>query len=312
MPIKVAITGCLGYTGIMLTKELISLGYDVIGVDSCMYGQDYLIPVLSQYTNFTFHKLDIRNSYSLSKLLEDCDVVYFLAALVGAPVCDKLPLDVKDVNFYAVQNYVKYAPARQRIIYPNTNSGYGIGGEELCTEESPLNPISSYGKTKCEAEKCVLDRENTISLRLATVFGMSFRPRFDLMVNNWTAKLMINKGLDIFEGHFRRNFLNIQDLTRVYLWFMEDQHRGAFNVGSPTENLTKMELALKLADLLHLNRKVVTEGKGEDPDKRNYLVDNSKLLKTGFRFKHSLEDGVRDIEKYVNIIGKAALKMGNV
>lgn len=309
---KIAITGVLGYTGMVLANTLLSYNYEVVGIDNCMYGQDYLIPTLLRHDNFTFYKEDIRNSDTMSKLTKDCSVIYWLAALVGAPVCDKLASKVYDVNYWAVKEFVKYMPKDQRIVYPNTNSGYGIGSTEMCTEESPLKPISSYGKSKCQAEEAILSHENSISLRLATVFGMSPRPRFDLLVNSWAAKLLIKGNLSIYEPQFRRNFLHIQDLTRAYLWFMEDKHKGVYNIGSPTENLTKMELGQKLATILSISQENITKGQGEDPDKRDYLVDNTKLLRTGFRFNYKLEDGVADIKKYVQIVGKAALEMGNV
>ena len=223
-----------------------------------------------------------------------------LAALVGAPLCKQDPINAKSTNFDAIKLIVDNISTEQKIIFPTTNSGYGISkNDELCTEDSPLNPISLYGKSKCEAEDLILQSGNGITFRLATVFGMSPQMRLDLIVNDFVYRAMFDSALIIFEGSFRRNFIHIRDVSRAFVHAIDNYERmnnEPFNVGLSSANLTKLELCKKIKE--HLPNFTFIESKiGEDPDKRDYLVSNEKIESTGFKPSFSLDDGIKELIK---------------
>jgi nucleoside-diphosphate-sugar epimerase len=309
----VLVTGCAGYIGSVLVGHLLKANYRVIGVDNLRY-QNW--PALFQYVgnpNFEFHLGSVTSVSGILKLAAKADAVIPLAALVGAPICDEHPEAAENINRDAIVLMVRGLSHNQTVIYPNTNSGYGqTDGTSFVTEDDPLTPISLYGRTKCDAEKAVLDHPHGTSLRLATVFGASPRMRTDLMVNSFTVALCNTKYVhdrghqvdlfQIFEPHFKRNFVGVQDVARAFvhmLWRAEigSPIAGPYNLGLPSANLTKLELAHKVCDTIGLSRELVTVGAGKDPDQRNYLVSNDKILKTGFKFTHTLEDGIREVEQ---------------
>lgn len=309
------VTGCAGYIGTILCQHLLYNDYQVLGVDSLAYNQESSLLHLVGNKDFQFHWQDCRDIYALKPLVDRADVVIPLAALVGAPACDKAPAYSEQVNFQAIADLVKEMSPWQRLVYPNTNSGYGqTDGTWEVTEDEPMNPISVYGRTKCLAEKVVLDHPRGVALRLATVFGPSPRMRFDLMVNDFVAKLMQGTELPIFEPHFKRNFVHVRDVARAFLWMANDPRlAGAFNVGLPTANLTKLELAHRICDMLSIPRERVWIADGVDPDQRNYIVSNAKLLKTLFKFEYELFDGVVDVANIARILTPPALqRMRNV
>ena len=256
---------------------------------------------------------DCRDERLLAGLVAKHDVFIPLAALVGAPLCERDRLGAVSINRDAVRLLCKLASPSQRILMPVTNSGYGIGQPGIsCTEESPLKPISLYGTSKVEAEQAVLERENSISFRLATVFGMAPRMRLDLLVNDFVYRAVNDRALVIFEGHFKRNYIHIRDVARVFLHGLEnfETMRGrAYNVGLEDANLTKLELCAVIQK--HLPKFVYLEAPiGEDPDKRDYIVSNQRILSTGWAPKWELDHGIRELIKGYTILRNSAF--GNV
>jgi nucleoside-diphosphate-sugar epimerase len=297
---NVLVTGCAGYIGTTLCASLLKQGHTVIGVDNLMFGgyqKAALLPLLCDH-NFHFYQHDVRDDMAMNFIASKVDVVIPLAAWVGAPMCARDPIQATEVNWGAVDSLVRSLSKEQRVIFPNTNSGYGeTDGSRFCTEEDPLNPISIYGISKCDAEKSVLDHPNSVVFRLATVFGGSPRMRFDLMVNDFAEKLYRTGKLEVFDPDFKRNFVGVKDVARAFIYAMcNHELNGVYNLGYPAANLTKIELAHKIACELNLSRESVTVGSGHDPDRRNYLVSNKKILDEGFEFKHTLEQGIKEVE----------------
>jgi nucleoside-diphosphate-sugar epimerase len=311
MRLKVLVTGGAGYLGAVLVPELLLRGYQVTVIDTFLYRQQSLLECCHD-PHLRIIRGDARDADLLRGPLAEADYVVPLAALVGAPLCQRDAIGATTTNRDAVATLVRLASAAQRFVMPCTNSGYGIGRKDAaCTEEMPLNPLSLYGRTKVEAEKRVLGHGG-ISLRLATVFGMSPRMRLDLLVNDFTYRAIKDRFLVVFEGHFRRNYIHIRDVAAAFVHAMErfESMRGeAYNAGLSDANLTKLELCAKIKaqvpDFLYLEAPV-----GEDPDKRDYLVSNEKIERTGFAPKHSLEAGIAEIIRGYPIICQG--QYGNV
>lgn len=305
--IKILVTGGAGYIGSVLVPELLGLGYQVTVLDNFMYDQNSLLSCCNN-DKFSVVRGDVRDEGVLKKLLKDIDIIIPLAALVGAPLCNSDKIGAVTINRDAVVSITKLSSKDQRIIIPITNSGYGIGQKDkYCTEETPLNPISLYGKTKVEAEKAVLERGNAISLRLATVFGASPRMRIDLLVNDFTYRAVKDRFIVIFEGHFKRNYIHICDVANAFIHCInnfEKMKDKPYNVGLSSANISKLELCQKIKE--QLPNFVYMESKiGEDPDKRDYIVSNEKIEKTGFMPKYSLDDGIRELIKTYTIINNS-------
>ena len=296
---NILVTGGAGYIGSVLVPKLLQAGYRVTVLDNFMFGQASLAECCGLDT-FEVVRGDCRDEKIVKKLLAKSDVVIPLAALVGAPLCKNDPIATKTINQDAVEMLCQFASAHQKILMPVTNSGYGIGEKDkFCTEDSPLNPISLYGITKVNAEKVVLQRENSVTFRLATVFGMSSRMRTDLLVNDFTYRALHDRAVVVFEGHFKRNYIHIRDVANVFLHTLQkfDQMRGkAFNVGLDDANLSKLELCQiiqkHLPDFVYLEAPI-----GEDPDKRDYIVSNARLASTGFKPEWSLDRGIKELVK---------------
>ncbi len=305
---KILVTGGAGYLGSILVPTLLDLGYQVTVLDNVSYGQSSLLGSCGK-PNLEFVRGDCRNERLIYELVQDKDCIIPLAALVGAPLCSQDPIAAKSVNFDAIQLLGKLASASQQIIFPVTNSGYGIGESgKYCTEETPLRPISLYGETKVNAEKVLLERENTITLRLATVFGSSPRMRIDLLVNNFVYRAVHDKAVVIFEGHFKRNYIHIRDVTKAFLHAINhfDAMKGKpYNVGLDDANLSKVELC-------HEIQKVIPTFAffeapiGEDPDKRDYLVSNARIMEAGFCPDWSIAMGIHDLIKAYQMLGRGA------
>ncbi len=304
---KILVTGGAGYIGSILVPGLLQAGYDVTVVDNFMHGEQSLAQVCND-PHFHPVRGDVRSKNLMMSLFRKADTVIPLAALVGAPLCDRDPVAAEGINFGAIAMMTKLLSRSQRVLMPVTNSGYGIGKKTgYCTERSPLRPVSLYGRTKVEAEKKILARENSISFRLATVFGMSPRMRLDLLVNDFVYRAFRDRFIILFEAHFRRNFLHVRDVARAFLFGVDnfESLKGeAYNVGLSEANLSKLELCRRIQK--HLPGFVVKEAPvGQDPDKRDYLVSNEKIEKSGFKPRHSLDEGIGELIKGYRMMPKS-------
>jgi len=294
---KILITGVAGYIGSKLATTLLNKGYFVVGVDILNYGGSS-INHLYENKNFKFIKCDVTNLKNIKKIIKNIDFIIPLAALVGAPLCKKFKKKAYLTNYLAIKKIIEQLRFNQKIIFPTTNSGYGIGQKsKFCTEETPLNPISLYGKTKSRAEKVVLEHKNAICFRLATVFGYSYRMRTDLLVNNFVKRAVDEKKLTIFEPHFRRNYIHINDITAAFLFSIKNFHKmrsNIYNLGLSSANLTKIQLAKKIKKFLP---KTIIEiiKNVKDPDQRDYFVSNKKIEKIGFKALTTIEDGIKEL-----------------
>ena len=300
---KILVTGGAGYLGSILVPALLERGYDVTVLDNFLYRQNSLLECCSN-PKFSILRGDCRDESLIREILPSFDVIFPLAALVGAPLCARDTIGAVTTNRDAVVMLNRYRSRAQRIIIPITNSGYGIGTKgKFCTEESPLNPISLYGRTKVEAEKAVLDTGNAVSLRLATVFGASPRMRTDLLVNDFVYRAVYDRAVVLFEAHAKRNYIHVRDVARAFLHVLRnfDRMSGAYNVGLSSANLSKAELCRKIQQ--HIPGFVFHESQiGEDPDKRDYIVSNEKIEQTGFLPAYSLDDGILELKKVFTII----------
>jgi len=301
---KILITGGAGYLGSIVTPHLLNKGHEVTVLDSFLFRQNSLADCC-HYESFNVVRGDCREASILKNLLKDADIIIPLAAMVGAPLCDQDKLAAESVNHSAVKLICDLVSPDQRIIIPITNSGYGVGEEgKFCTEKTPLRPISLYGKTKVDAEKEVLSRDNSISFRLATVFGMAPRMRLDLLVNDFVYRAVNDRSLLIFEGHFKRNYIHVRDIARVFEHAIDNfelMKGKPYNAGLEEANLSKLELCAKIKE--HLPKFVYIEAKvGEDPDKRDYIVSNQRLLSSGFQTEWNLDRGIRELIKGYTII----------
>ena len=312
MSLNILVTGGAGYLGSTLVPELLTAGYSVTVLDNFMFGQNSLAHACHN-DNFEVVRGDVRQDDIVGPLIKKADVVIPLAALVGAPLCAKDPIGAVTTNRDAVLGMLKLMSPEQRILMPTTNSGYGIGEKgKFCTEETPLRPISLYGIHKVEVEKALLDRGNSISFRLATVFGMSPRMRIDLLVNDFVYRAVHDRFVVLFEGNFKRNYIHVRDVARVFMHGLSNfdgMKNEAYNVGLSDANLSKIELCQIIQK--HIPAFVFMEASvGEDPDKRDYLVSNEKIEKTGFRQAYSLDTGIRELIKGYEMIRNT--RYGNV
>jgi nucleoside-diphosphate-sugar epimerase len=308
----ILVTGGAGYLGSVLVDALLTEGHRVTVLDNFMFAQTPLNHLCAN-PNFNVVRGDARNEDLLHKLLKDVDCVIPLAALVGAPLCDRDTTGAETVNRGAVASITRLASREQRIFLPVTNSGYGVGeAGKFCTEETPLRPVSLYGRTKVEAEKVVLERGNCITFRLATVFGMSPRMRIDLLVNDFVYRAVNDRAVVLFEPHFKRNYIHVRDVARVFIHGIRNfdgMKNQPYNVGLSDANLSKLELCERIK--VRLPQFVFMEAPiGEDPDKRDYIVSNEKIEKTGFKPAFSLDDGIQELIKGYRMVNNSIY--GNV
>ena len=305
---KILITGGAGYLGSVLTPALLSRGHQVTVLDNFRFRQNSLADCCHSET-FQVVRGDCREESVLKPLVAKADLIIPLAALVGVPLCNQDPVGTQTTNFEAIDLLCRLASPAQRIMMPVTNSGYGIGEKgKFCTEDTPLNPISTYGVTKVKAEQAVLQRENSLSFRLATVFGMSPRMRIDLLVNDFVYRAVNDRAVVIFEGHFKRNYIHIRDVVRAFLHGLdnfETMKGRPYNAGLDDANLSKVELCAQIQK--HLPKFVYLEAPiGEDPDKRDYIVSNARLASTGFQPEWSLDRGIVELIKGFTILKNSA------
>lgn len=310
MAINVLITGGAGYLGSVLCEHLLNKKYQVTVVDNLIYGECNLFHFCSN-PNFDFVYGDVRNENLMKNLLINADVIIPLAAIVGAPACDRDPLMAKTINLDAILMINKLRSSSQSIVYPTTNSGYGTKtGDVFCTEETPLEPISFYGQIKTQTEMEILNSQNAITLRLATVFGMSPRMRIDLLVNHFVYTAINNGHIVIFEKDFKRNYIHIRDVADCFIHCIENSDHMSgrpYNTGLDDANFSKEELALKIKEYIPSFYVHFAEV-GTDPDKRNYIVSNKRLREAGFEAKRSLDDGIRELIKGYKMFGRALHK----
>lgn len=296
---SILITGGAGYLGSTLAPALLDAGHRVTVLDNFLFGQASLNQ-LCAHPKFDVHRGDARDPEVLKPLLREADAIIPLAALVGAPMCNQDKIGAETVNRDAVLTAIRLCSREQRILMPVTNSGYGVGeAGKFCTEETPLRPITLYGRTKVEAERAVLDRGNSISFRLATVFGMSPRMRIDLLVNDFVYRAVNDRAVVLFEAHFKRNYIHVRDVARAFLHGIDNfeaMRDQPYNVGLSDANLSKLELCQRIQR--QLPKFTFLEAPvGEDPDKRDYIVSNEKIERTGYRPMYSLDQGISELIK---------------
>jgi nucleoside-diphosphate-sugar epimerase len=296
---NILVTGGAGYIGSVLTPALLAAGHTVTVVDNLLFSQTTLLDCC-RYDTFAVVNGDARDERIMRELAAKADAVIPLAALVGAPLCDVDPVAATATNRDAVRMLCRLLSPNQQVILPTTNSGYGIGESgKHCTEETPLRPVSHYGVTKVEAEQAVLERERSVSLRLATVFGLSPRIRLDLLVNDFVYRAVRDRFVVVFEGHFKRNYIHIRDVVRAFLHVLDrfDQMQGRpYNVGLDEANLSKLELCAEIKkqvpEFVYLEAAI-----GKDPDKRDYIVSNARIKATGFEPQWTLAAGIAELIK---------------
>ena len=301
---KILVTGGAGYIGSILVPVLLKKGFKVTVLDNLMHSQNSLLECCAD-PKFDFIKGDICDESLMLELIPKFDVVIPLAAIVGAPACKINPTVTRLVNYDAHMKIVKNTSTSQMVLFPTTNSGYGIGEKDTyCTEESPLRPISEYGTTKVKVEKALLDKGTAITFRLATVFGMSPRMRMDLLVNDFTYRAYKDRFIILFEEHFRRNYIHVRDVAKAFIFGIEnyDKMKGQpFNVGLSSANLTKRQLCEKIKEYVpefYIHSAAV----GEDPDKRDYIVSNEKIESLGWQPDYTLDMGIIELLKGYKII----------
>jgi nucleoside-diphosphate-sugar epimerase len=309
---KILVTGAAGYIGSVMVPSLLKKEHEVIALDNFMYNQSSLLDCCYN-ENLTIIRGDTRDKALVSRLLKKVDVIIPLACYTGAPLCSKDPVGARTTSLDAIKMILDLRSKRQIILYPTTNSGYGVGQADVfCTEETPLNPISLYGQLKTEAEKAILDSGNAITFRLATAFGISPRMRLDLLVNDFTYRAVNDRFMVLFEAHFKRNYIHVRDIVKAFVMGLENFNKmknQTYNVGLSNANISKWDLCEEI------KRQVpdfyfVEAAIGEDPDKRNYVVSNAKIEAAGFQPDVSLEKGIAELIKGYQVVKRN--QFGNI
>ena len=310
---RILITGGAGYLGSVIVPTLLEKGHYVTVYDNLLYNQTSLLSLFNK-KNFNFVYGDVRDYSKLCNYVNKADVIIPLAAIVGFPACDRDKQLATAVNYYQIKNILKNTSKYQRIVFPNTNSGYGHKTEGICTEDQKLTPISHYGVTKCDSENLLLDSGRAITLRLATVFGMSERMRLDLLVNEFVYKALTDRYITLFQANAIRNYIHIKDVSSAFKFMIdnyEDNMGEAFNVGLSDTNISKLELTERIKK--YIPDFVVNQSDYyEDPDKRDYIVSNEKIESVGWKSNYSLDDGIQElISGYQIIINNDSSKFRN-
>jgi len=301
---KILVTGGAGYLGSILVPLLLEKGHTVVVIDNLIYGQTSLLDCC-YHPQFEMIRGDVRNEELLKLQLRTADAILPLACLTGAPLCDRDPVGAQQINYTAVQFLADHKSREQRLIFPCTNSGYGVGQDGIyCDETTPMRPVSLYGKLKVELDQYLLDRRDCITFRFATVFGVSPRMRLDLLVNDFTYRAVVDRTVVLFEAHFKRNYLHVRDAAQAFLHALENYDTMVgepYNVGLSEANLSKHELCEAIQGQVPEFRYVISEI-GKDPDQRNYIVSNTKIEATGFQTQVGLDTGIQELIKGFQIL----------
>lgn len=304
---RILVTGGAGYIGSVLVPLLLGEGHDVTVVDNFMYGQASLLDCCAD-PKLTIVRGDVRDDRVVSALVPKADAVLPLACLTGAPICAREPVAAQAINHDAIRRIADLLSPRQLMVFPSTNSGYGVGGADIhCDEETPLQPVSLYGRLKVELESWLLDRGNCVTFRFATLFGISPRMRLDLLVNDFTHRAVTDRFIVLFEAHFKRNYLHVRDAARAFVHALanyETMKGRPYNAGLSDANLSKWELCEAIRKHVPELYFVAAEV-GEDPDKRNYIVSNARIEATGFKASVSLDRGIGELVKGYQIIRRS-------
>ena len=301
---RILVTGGAGYLGSILVPALLKENHKVVVLDNFMYNQSSLLDCCYD-KNLSVVRGDTRDKNLITRLMKDADAIFPLACLTGAPLCARDPLGAQTILLDAVKMIIDLSSKKQMLIFPTTNSGYGVGQKgKHCTEDTPLNPISIYGRLKVQAEQALLNSGHAITLRLATAFGVSPRMRLDLLVNDFTYRAVYDRFVVVFEGHFKRNYIHVRDVAKAFIHSLNNfdkMKNEPYNVGLSDANLSKLELCEEIKK--HVPEFYFIESKiGEDPDKRDYIVSNEKIEKTGFRPDVSMSLGIQELIKGYQII----------
>jgi nucleoside-diphosphate-sugar epimerase len=305
--VRIVVTGGAGYIGSVLVPLLLGDGHEVTVLDNFMYGQTSLLDCCDR-PGLTVIRGDVRDPRVLAEIVPRADAVLPLACLTGAPICSRDPWTARAVNFDAVKAITDALSPSQRMIFPSTNSGYGVGESGICCDEdTPLRPVSLYGRLKVDLESLILDRGAFVTFRFATLFGVSPRMRLDLLVNDFTYRAVTDRSVVLFEPHFKRNYLHVRDAARAFVHALAhyDGMKGRpYNVGLSDANLSKMELCELIARQAP-GFQIVTSEHGTDPDQRNYIVSNARIEATGFTPAFGLEGGIAELIKGFQIIRRS-------
>lgn len=306
----ILLTGGAGYIGSVLVPLLLKDGQDVTVIDNFMYKQTSLLDVC-YHPKLKIIQGDIRNKDLMKRNIKNVDAIFPLACFTGAPICDRYPKEARSVIVEAIRVLLKLRSKNQTIIYPTTNSGYGIGQKDVyCTEETPLRPVSLYGRFKVEAEKMILGDGNSITLRLATAFGVSPRMRLDLLVNDFVYRAVNDGFMVLFEANFKRNYIHVRDVASAFIHCIHNFNKmkdNVYNVGLSNANLSKIELCEEIKKQIP-GFYFIEANVGSDPDKRNYVVSNDKIEKAGFKARISLSQGIKELIKGYQIIKNSQFK----
>jgi len=309
---NVLVTGGAGYLGSIFVPFLLNEGHHVTVLDNFMYKQD---SALDDHKDLEIVRGDVREERLIKDLTGKADAIFPLACLTGAPICEKKPKEAEEIIIDAIRTMLKLRSPNQFIIYPTTNSGYGVGEKsKFCTEKTPLRPVSLYGRLKVKAEEMILNAQNSITLRLATAFGMSPRMRLDLLVNDFVYHAVTHQPVKLFESHFMRNYVHVKDIADVFLYCLknfDDMKNETYNTGLSEANLSKRELCEEIKKQVS-DFKFSESNEGEDPDQRDYIVSNERIEKKGFKAKVSLSDGIKELIEGLSTIDTRHSQLTNI